>query len=159
MHSRRDRCNRLRDEFREEANRTIDEKRILEKQLADALGVDQSTVHRWLVYDFEDKADFPASLVPALLEEYPELALTMLRFQARAMHCQIIPLLSHGPLNGSILDEVLTLSQFTGRLAGAVKEGRLDSHKCENSLLAIREAADQALVEIAGFHTTQRMGD
>ena len=159
MHSRRDHCNRLRDEFREEANRTIDERKILEKQLADALGVDQSTVHRWLVYDYEDKADFPASLVPALLDEYPELALTMLRFQARAMHCQIIPIIQHGALNGSILDEVLTLSQFTGRLAGAVKEGRLDPRKCESSLIAIREAADGALAEIAEFHAIQRTAD
>ena len=148
MHITRDDVNRLRADFRDRVLEILQTTRLTQKELADACGVHQTTVHRW--FSYEGDVDFPAALTPALVST-PEMKLiaeAIVSFQAAKLGLEVRQLSVRGGLDGSIVDDTLNIAEDVGRLAQLVKNGKVDYAKARKTLEEIRTQANVALLEI-----------
>jgi len=147
MHSTKVEVTRLREDLRTTVNEIMHEKRLVQKQLADALGVDQSTISRWLSYDGE--SDFPASLTPALTLQMQPLGRAILQFQADRMNLDVVKRNISLELNHTIEDEALDIVKYLGSLVDEFKTGGPGAYKkCRRQLEAIKESVNRAIDEL-----------
>ena len=147
MHIANDDVNRTRQDFRDRMLEVIHRLKITQKEIADACGVHQSTVHRWFSYGGD--VDFPAALTRALTEgPLKELGLAILGFQASGLGVEPRQVNLEGRLNGSILDDTLLITGHIGALARLVNDGQLNYADARKQFEDIRTAANVGLLEL-----------
>jgi len=123
------------------------EERLVQKQLAARLGVDQSTISRWL--SFEGESDFPASLISALTLECEPLGVAMLKFNADKMGYDVVKRVRASELDGTLTDEVFDIMKHLGRVVEEFKtSGPGGYKKCRAQLDAIADAVAKAKEEL-----------
>jgi len=125
------------------------EHRLVQKQLEDALGVNQSTISRW--FSFEGESDFPAPLTPVLacVPQLQPIAIAILQFQADAMGYDIVKRTKRETLNGALDDEALEIMEHLGRVVENFKASEPGSYKkCRAHLDALGDAVAKAKAEL-----------
>jgi len=134
------------------------EYRLVQKQLADELGVDQSTISRW--FSFDGESDFPASLTPVLAQrpQLKPLAIAILEFQADRMGYDLIKRVKHAELDGHLDDEMLEIVKHLGRVVEEFKtSGPGGYKKCRARIDAIIDAATRAKEELNSLTNVHSM--
>lgn len=139
---------RLAQDFKARAWESIQDHQITQEDIAAALGVEQSTVSRWM--SVAGDLHLPAFAVPALADERVlPLRKDLIDFIARRSAYVIarrLPIV--GTLNGSLDDETMELTAHLGRIAEQVTRGRLDARRARHEITKMREALDRAEAEL-----------
>lgn len=149
MHYFDERIQRLTEDFKIECLQVIAEEEITRQEIADALGVNHTTISRWFS---SGDLHFPACLVPALNTPHLKpLAASMLHFQTQRLGYSLSRRISAQQLNGDIQDEVCDVVQHLGRAVQAVKDGKISLRNCRKELEGVIEAAQQAMQELDGM--------
>jgi len=146
MHTTKQDIQRLKEDFRIEAVAVMDSEKLLQKELADELGVNQSTICRWISY--QGDIDFPASLIPALHEKFPALGFTLLRWQAERMGYAITKRPDRKNLNGNVLDEMIDMNSYLARLLDDIRDGKVRLREAKKMLSMMSELIQKANMEI-----------
>jgi hypothetical protein len=110
------RPNRLAEEFKATALATMAECAITQDMIADAIGVNRSTIARWFSYGGD--LHFPAALTSMLsTKQLRPLALDIIRFQAQALGLNVVDgEWVDAYLDGSMDDELLEIGRLEGKM-------------------------------------------
>ena len=147
MHISSNDVTRTRQDFRDRVIEVIHRMKLTQKEIADACGVHQSTVHRWFSYGGD--IDFPAALTRVLSEgPLKSLGLAILEFQAAGLGVEPRQIDAANRLDGSIIDDTLTITGHIGKLARLVGDGKLNHTEARKQLEAIRNTANVGLLEL-----------
>ncbi len=148
MHFFNRNAQRLCEDLRARILIVMQEHNITQEMLAEALGVHQSTISRWLSY--EGDIHFPAALTSLLKSEklYP-VALEIIRFQAEQLELIVHKNVSYKHiLDGSLNDEALGIVEHIGKVVSHAREGKTKVRQCRAELEKIKDLVDRALQEI-----------
>jgi transcriptional regulator with XRE-family HTH domain len=153
MHSTKVEVTRIREDFRSSVNEIMHAERLVQKQVADKLGVDQSTISRWL--SFEGDSDFPAPFTSLLTLQLEPLAIAILKFQADRMGYDVVKRVKVSALNGELDDEMLEIVEHLGHIVEDSRTSGLGGYKkCRARLDAIGDAVAKAKEELNTMVTT-----
>lgn len=115
------RYQRLNDDLKARILSAICEQRVTQEEIADSVGLSQSTVSRYLTYGGD--LMWPAALTPALdTPRLKSIAVEIVRFQAEGLGYSLVSLPSNLALDGKISDEVLSIVTYLGRLSETVQD-------------------------------------
>lgn len=121
VHFFNNRPNRLAEEFKAHVLAAMAEYGITQDELADAIGVNRSTIARWFSYNGD--LCFPAPLTPMFeSKRLRPIALVIIRFQAQELGLEVREPAVVGAVNGSLDDELLEIGRLEGKMIEAKDE-------------------------------------
>jgi transcriptional regulator with XRE-family HTH domain len=150
MHLTTEKARRSAEGLTERILQVMEQEGLTQTKLSQVTGISQSTISRWI----SGYEHWPIYVVAMLAtSDDPSvraLALTVLEYQAQPFGWNVVRRLrAVGPLDGDIVDELMEMVEFEGKISELVKSRQFD--KAEKMLRAIENTLERAKAEVSNM--------